>query len=328
MLKKDQELLALFSNMNLGSFSINEDLVLNNVSLSFMPIHVPVEDYDHHISFDETTFIGMEEKDVKFVGNGSVSHSINGEIETFDFEGPVGTLKISFHLVDQLEENEYGIKSKEFQIKSFDFEVDSSKIEIKASGPKAHIFEAEHHGEPIRKWIAENLHKSVNDIKDQIFEEGRHETLQKIPGQNLLPAFGIFYAAYFSENTQLTNEYIDFGFSPSQFGLFSKKIFAQLKEIESEFEKPEKDNQDAIQIIIDENFFNSFVFQFTSVEKMYSLRELMSSDPRMALFKQLLTTTTIGMVLPSFKEEYGEGKMIDLVGTFSQSFFSDHIENA
>ena len=46
----------------------------------------------------------------------------------------------------------------------------------------------------------------------------------------------------------------------------------------------------------------------------------MSSDPRFAVFKQLLTTTTIGMAIPSFKEEHGEGKPIDIVGTTSHDF--------
>jgi hypothetical protein len=52
----------------------------------------------------------------------------------------------------------------------------------------------------------------------------------------------------------------------------------------------------------------------------------MNLDPRMALFKQLLTTTSVGMAIPSFKTEYGEGKMIDVVGTLSHDFISDKID--
>ena len=81
MLKKDQEMLDLFADMKIGSFALKDDLILNNVILSFVPISVPVEEYDHHISFDEETFIGFEEKDMKFVGRGSISHAINGEEE-------------------------------------------------------------------------------------------------------------------------------------------------------------------------------------------------------------------------------------------------------
>ena len=42
----------------------------------------------------------------------------------------------------------------------------------------------------------------------------------------------------------------------------------------------------------------------------------------MAMIKQLLTTTSVAMVLPAFKEEYGENRPIDFVGTTSHSFIS------
>jgi len=38
--------------------------------------------------------------------------------------------------------------------------------------------------------------------------------------------------------------------------------------------------------------------------------------------KQLLTTTTVGMVIPSFKEEYGENRPINLVLTASHDFMT------
>lgn len=47
---------------------------------------------------------------------------------------------------------------------------------------------------------------------------------------------------------------------------------------------------------------------------------MMSADQKIALFKQLLTTTTLGMVLPSFKEEYNGREMIDIVGTLNEKF--------
>jgi hypothetical protein len=53
----------------------------------------------------------------------------------------------------------------------------------------------------------------------------------------------------------------------------------------------------------------------------------MSKDPRFALFRQLLTTTTIGMALPSFKEEYGEGKPVDLIATLYHDFIASSLDN-
>jgi hypothetical protein len=55
---------------------------------------------------------------------------------------------------------------------------------------------------------------------------------------------------------------------------------------------------------------------------MYSLRDMLALDPRLAVMKQLLTTTTVGLAIPSFKEEYGENKPIDLVLTTSHDFIS------
>ena len=55
---------------------------------------------------------------------------------------------------------------------------------------------------------------------------------------------------------------------------------------------------------------------------MYSLKDMLALDPRLAVMKQLLTTTTVGLAIPSFKEEYGENKPIDLVLTASHDFIS------
>jgi hypothetical protein len=49
---------------------------------------------------------------------------------------------------------------------------------------------------------------------------------------------------------------------------------------------------------------------------------MLALDPRLAVMKQLLTTTTVGLAIPSFKEEYGENKPIDLVLTTSHDFIS------
>jgi len=54
---------------------------------------------------------------------------------------------------------------------------------------------------------------------------------------------------------------------------------------------------------------------------------MLDMDPRFKMFAQLLTTTTLGMVLPNFKEEYGEGRPLDLVGTLSHDFITDAVEN-
>lgn len=136
----------------------------------------------------------------------------------------------------------------------------------------------------------------------------------------------VYYLGYLAENMKFSPEALDFGFSPFQGDPREHKVIPHLKPIETKFEEPAKAGQDAISLIIDENFFNSFAIAFTAIEKMYSLRELMNSDPRIAVMKQLLTTTTLGMILPSFKEDYGENRMVDLVGTLSNSFIEEKVE--
>jgi len=39
--------------------------------------------------------------------------------------------------------------------------------------------------------------------------------------------------------------------------------------------------------------------------------------------RQMLTTTTIGVTIPSFKEQYGENKPVDIVMDSTQSFFDE-----
>jgi hypothetical protein len=92
-----------------------------------------------------------------------------------------------------------------------------------------------------------------------------------------------------------------------------------IKPLDTDFAKDD-DEPSALQFIIDENFINGFLGQFLKIEKMYSLREFMNIDPRFVVFKQLLTTTTLGLALPSFKEEYGDSRPLDLVGTVSHDF--------
>ena len=74
--------------------------------------------------------------------------------------------------------------------------------------------------------------------------------------------------------------------------------------------------------------FNAIFRQLQSVDMMYSLKEFMVADPRLSQFIPLLTSTNLGMAIPSFAEEYGTDKKIDVVGTLSHEFFTDRITDA
>jgi hypothetical protein len=60
MNKNDQRVFELLTDMDSGSLDVGNDLHLENVTYTFVPINVPLEEYDHHFSFDEATFIGVE----------------------------------------------------------------------------------------------------------------------------------------------------------------------------------------------------------------------------------------------------------------------------
>ena len=51
----------------------------------------------------------------------------------------------------------------------------------------------------------------------------------------------------------------------------------------------------------------------------------MKGNPKAKPVLEMLTTSTVGAVLPVFVEEYGHNKKIDLVGTPSHEFFNDGV---
>ena len=114
------------------------------------------------------------------MGNGTIQHGGNAGSESFEFEGPIDMLRLTFEF-KVAPETEYATTGKILDIKSFDFTVDGSKVQIKATGDKQALFEDHHHGQQIRKWIEESLTKAVNNIKTGIFEDARIDLLAKIP---------------------------------------------------------------------------------------------------------------------------------------------------
>lgn len=50
--------------------------------------------------------------------------------------------------------------------------------------------------------------------------------------------------------------------------------------------------------MVDDNFFNSLSSVFVSIEKMFSYRELAKGNPKMKPSLKMLTTSTLGTVLP------------------------------
>lgn len=89
----------------------------------------------------------------------------------------------------------------------------------------------------------------------------------------------------------------------------------------------EAGNKGAFQLIIDENFINAAFTNWVSIDKTFSVREFLGAEPRFAIFSQLLTTSTVGMALPNFKEEYGNNKAVDLILSINHEEILKHNEN-
>ena len=82
------------------------------------------------------------------------------------------------------------------------------------------------------------------------------------------------------------------------------------------------------QSVIDDNMFNSFTSVLTTVDQMFSLRDLLKYYPNAKQFTAMMTTSTLGRVIPDFIEQYGENKNIDLVLSPSHNLFLDGFPEA
>ena len=60
---------------------------------------------------------------------------------------------------------------------------------------------------------------------------------------------------------------------------------------------PEGDNA-LFQLMLDDNAFNAFSSIVVSIDKMFSVRELLKGNKKAAPFLDMLTTTFVGTVLP------------------------------
>ena len=145
-----------------------------------------------------------------------------------------------------------------------------------------------------------------------------------------VPFVGLFYGTQVAEIIDFQNQFLDLGFSAKHLKLLTKKQLDLLKPIEGGFynEKNAKGEEALAQLLLDDNLFNSIFSIFLSVDKMFSLRDLTKGNQKAAPFLQMLTTSTIGAVLPQFVEEYGAGKKIDVVFSPSHEFFLDGFPNS
>jgi len=85
---------------------------------------------------------------------------------------------------------------------------------------------------------------------------------------------------------------VEYGFNPEQIQRGINKLSkiperksALLKEIQSEFtDREDGEDAQALSMIFDENFVNSFILDMVLIDSSMSLRDYMNKDPRGKLF--------------------------------------------
>lgn len=146
----------------------------------------------------------------------------------------------------------------------------------------------------------------------------------------VIPMAGLYYAANFAETVEFDDMFATLGFSLGHWKMITDKQLKMLKEIKQDFYNDKnKDGYEALaQFSIDDNMFNSFASVFTSVDKTFSVRQLMKQNPKARPFVQNMNTLILASVFPSFANKYGNDAAIDLMISPSHALFLDGFPNS
>lgn len=170
------------------------------------------------------------------------------------------------------------------------------------------------------------LRSRVENFKN-IASKGQVDSFGAFPLDAVIPFVALYYGASFADTYEVTEKFIELTFSFKRMQLLTEKQEKLLKPIEGGFynEVNAQGLEALTQIIIDDNFFNSFASILASVDKSISARNVFKGNAKAKGVLDMLTTSTIGTVLPEFINEYGENKKVDLVLTPSHALFQEGI---
>lgn len=165
--------------------------------------------------------------------------------------------------------------------------------------PAALVVEGTELPEEARTELLEKLKKTVVAYKAEVQGAGKH-IVAEFPVDTLAPFVVLFYAVQVAEKVEFTDKYLEMGFSLEHLRMILPRHAKLLKSISGEFFKEVNHAGDEalFQFNIDDNAFNSITSVIVSVDKMFSAREILKGNPKAEPFMDMLTTTTIGTVLP------------------------------
>jgi hypothetical protein len=166
-------------------------------------------------------------------------------------------------------------------------------------------------------------------LKEEIGDANK-EVIKSFPMDLAFPFVFMFYGVQFAQKVELSGKYGSFEFNLEHMSLLRKSQAKLLKQIPSEWFKETnfRGEEIAAQAYLDDNAFNSIFSVISTVEKMYSARDLAKGYPQAAAAMKFMTTDTAGKVLPQFIEDYGAGKKLDVVFSPSHDLFTDGVKDA
>ena len=93
----------------------------------------------------------------------------------------------------------------------------------------------------------------------------------------MVPFVGMYYAVQFAETYKFDKDFIEMGFSYDHLKLLKPKQAKLLKSVKGGMynEKNEDGDEALMQVMIDDNLFNGFSSIAVSIDKMFSVRDLL-----------------------------------------------------
>lgn len=274
---------------------------------------VDKDTYDFNLSMDD--WLGFEAKDLRLVGTAQ----FEGDRESA-FQVPVDLLKLEAEFVAEDNEEVLQINPKAEKPTVKDFTLEIGDV----------VFDDSTISADCQSELNEGLVEGVMQMYDSIWN-GDLDSLSVMPVESFLPLIMIRHVGGFALEQTIDSKAIQFGFDPEM--VFESvrptpaKKKSMLKEINSEFSSmTESEDPIMLSFILDENAINSFLLEFVLVERAFSLREVIRTDPRLADVLQQMNTSSLAVILPQVVEEFGDDRAIDFYISMSHSLLTNKLE--
>lgn len=308
---RDQEMFKSFKDTEVAMAESSE--LLEKITYSLSPVDgVDLDDFDLDVSITKE-YLGAETDKVKVSGTATLKDGTE-----VPFTGPVPLVKLQYELGTKLNEK-FNVDALHFNHKEWTFKCG----ELTGEGLSAEVGQE----------VATAIDKNVDEFKTK-FEKGdkkgEMQYIENFPMDTIIPMASLYYVVQFSENFDDSDKFITLGFGLTHYKMLTEKQQKMLKAISYDFyNEVNEEGDDALaQLTIDDNLFNSLSSVFTSMDKTFSARDMMKSNPKLRAMLQTMKTDVIGTVIPTFTEEYGAGKALDIMFSPSHSLFLDGFPNA